>query len=259
MSNYRADAVVLAGGDGSVIDPAVRAKGQVPVLGRPMVEWVVDALIAAETVRDITVVTPTLDGLEHLADKVTHLVINDGSFMENALAGFAQVRGDLHVVWATGDIPALTPEAVDEIVNRTLAAGADFSYPLISREAMEAEFPGSVRSFFKIARGTYTGGNVVVSPAKLADGSLTDLFQEFYDARKSVVKTLRIVGPGFAAKLALGTLDTPAIEKKLSKLFRAPCHALYDPHPSVGADVDKPIDRVVVEEALERRARRQAS
>lgn len=248
-----ADAVVLAGGDGTPVDASSPIKGLVPVLGRPMVEWVVDALRAAGTVRRIVVVLPTDQGLNGLAEKVDAIVVSDGRFIDNALAGFSALDGDLHAVWATGDIPAITPAAIDEIVTRTINAGADFSYPLISEAAMTEQFPGSVRTYFKIAAGTYTGGNVVVTPPTLDPAALSDLFQQFFDARKSPVKTLKIVGAGFAAKLALGKLDTADIERKLSGLFGAPCAAIYDPHPSVGADVDKPIDRVVVEQVLRQR------
>lgn len=247
---FLADAVVLAGGDGTAVDASSPVKGLVPVLGRPMVEWVVDALREAGTVRRIVVVLPTDQGLGGLVDKVDAIVVSDGRFIDNALAGYDALEHDLHAVWATGDIPAITADAIDEVVSRTIDAGADFSYPLISEIAMTEHFPGSVRTYFRLSTGTYTGGNVVVTPPQLDTAALSDLFQRFFDARKSPVKTLKIVGAGFAAKLALGKLDTADIERKLSGLFGAPCAAIYDPHPSVGADVDKPIDRVVVEQVL---------
>ena len=43
----RVDAIVLAGGDGAVIDPNCRFKGLVSISGRPMIEWVVDAMRGA--------------------------------------------------------------------------------------------------------------------------------------------------------------------------------------------------------------------
>jgi NDP-sugar pyrophosphorylase family protein len=59
VTDARVDAMVLAGGEGAVIDPTVRVKGLVRIAGKPMVEWVVDALRAATTVAKIAVVAPT--------------------------------------------------------------------------------------------------------------------------------------------------------------------------------------------------------
>ena len=55
-----------------------------------------------------------------------------------------------------------TPEAIDDFVTQSLAAGAEFSYPLIRAEDMEAQFPGSKRTYVKVAGGRVTGGNLVV-------------------------------------------------------------------------------------------------
>ena len=55
----KVDAMILAGGEGAIIDPTVAIKGLVPVAGKPMIEWVVDALRAADTIAEIAVVVPS--------------------------------------------------------------------------------------------------------------------------------------------------------------------------------------------------------
>ena len=73
------DAVVLAGGDGAVIDPTSRFKGLLPVHGRPMVAWVVDALRASPFVAEVAVVVPTAEDLGAWADTVdkTYIILNN--------------------------------------------------------------------------------------------------------------------------------------------------------------------------------------
>ncbi|MCL4554674.1 MAG: NTP transferase domain-containing protein, partial [Actinobacteria bacterium] len=59
----KVDAVVLAGGAGEVIDPDARFKGLLPIAGKPMVEWVVDALKEAPSIAEVAVVVPTAEDL----------------------------------------------------------------------------------------------------------------------------------------------------------------------------------------------------
>ncbi len=245
----KVDAVVLAGGEGAVIDPTIRIKGLVPVAGKPMVEWVVDALIAAETVGEIAVVVPTAENLGAWADKADKIVVSKGRFMDNAIAGVDSFRNERSVLGATGDLPALTPEAIDDFVIQSMERGADFSYPLVRKEDMLEQFPGSERTFVRIAGGPVTGGNtMVVTPALISRAR--EIGQRFFETRKSPLRMARVVGVPFIFKMAMGTLDPVDVEQKLGEILGGTCAAIYTRHASIGADVDKPLDVVVAERIL---------
>lgn len=246
------DAVILAGGDGAVIDPAVRIKGLVPIAGRPMVEWVVDAMRSAETISDIAVVLPTAENLGPWADKVDKLVVSDGAFIDNVIAGVDSFRNDRSVLVATGDLPALTAEAIDDYVTRSLSAGADFSYPLVSKAAMEEQFPGSKRTYIKLVTGEITGGNMMLLAPSLVRGN-REIGQKLFETRKSALKMARVIGFKFIFKLLSGRLDPTDVEKKMGQLLGGSCSAIYTAHASIGADVDKPVDVVVAERVISRR------
>lgn len=245
----RVDAVVLAGGDGAVIDPSVRIKGIVPIAGKPMVEWVVDALRASDEIAEIAVVVPTAENLGSWADKVDKLVVSDGKFMDNCIAGIDSFRNSRPVLLTTGDLPCLTPEAIDDFVVRSLEAGADFSYPLVRESDMLTQFPGSERTFVRIAGGPVTGGNMMVLTPALA-AQAREVGQRFFDTRKSPLKMARVVGIPFIFKMAIGTLDPHDVEKKLGQVLGGRCAAIYTTHASIGADVDKPVDVIVAERVL---------
>ncbi|PKQ17023.1 MAG: hypothetical protein CVT67_02465 [Actinobacteria bacterium HGW-Actinobacteria-7] len=245
----KVDAVVLAGGDGEVIDPAVHIKGLVPIAGKPMVEWVVDALRAATTVAEIAVVVPTAENLGAWADKVDKLVVSDARFIDNAIAGIDSFRNDRHVLLTTGDLPALTPEAVDDFVTQSLEADADFSYPLVREADVLEQFPGSKRTFVKIVGGPVTGGNMMVLAPALA-ASAREIGQRFFETRKNPLKMAGVVGVPFVVKMALGRLDPTDVERKLGQLLGGKCAAIYTSHASIGADVDKPLDVIVSERVL---------
>ncbi len=245
----KVDAVVLAGGDGAVIDPNSRFKGLLPVAGKPMVEWVVDALRSAHGVAEIAVVVPSAEDLGAWVDKVDKLVVSDGSFIENMLAGIGAFRTDRPVLVTTGDLPALTPEAVDDFIELSLVTGADFTYPLVSKADMLDQFPGSDRSFIRLAEGEYTGGNMMIVNPFLVDQN-RDIGQRLFDTRKSALRMARTIGFRFVAKLVLGRLQIHEVEAKMGEVLGGRGAAVYTTHGSIGADVDKPIDVIVAERVL---------
>jgi molybdopterin-guanine dinucleotide biosynthesis protein A len=249
----KVDAVVLSGGDGAIIDPTVRFKGMVPIAGKPMVEWVVDALRGASSVAEIAVVVSSAEALGPWADRADKIVISDGPFMDNALAGIDAFRNDRSVLVATGDVPALTPEAVDDFVRQSIQAGADFSYPLVRKDDMLEQFPGSERTFVSIKGGPVTGGNMMLITPSLALNA-RDIGQKLFETRKSPVKMAKVVGLPFIFKLMTGRLDPDDVGSKLGELLGGTCSAIYTSHASIGADVDKPIDVVVAERVLYERS-----
>lgn len=245
----KVDAVVLAGGDGAVIDPACRFKGLLPIAGRPMVAWVVDALRASDRVAEVAVVVPSAEDLGVWADAVDKLVVSDGSFFENVMAGVRAFRVDRPVLLTTGDIPALRAEAVDDFVDRSIERGVDFAYPLIRQADMDAQFPGSERTYIKLADGKVTGGNMMIVNPNLVDRNST-VGQRLFDTRKSALQMARVMGFRFVVKLALGRLQVVEVEDKIEELLGGTGAAIYTRHASIGADVDKPVDVVVTERVL---------
>lgn len=249
----RVDAMVLAGGEGEVIDPTVHIKGLVPIAGRPMVEWVVRALRAAESIGEIAVVVPTGESLGSWTELVDHVVISNGSFIDNAIAGASAFNNGRSVLGSTGDLPALTAEAIDDYVERSLATGAEFSYALIRERDMEEQFPGSQRTYVKVAGGAVTGGNMSLISADFLKRN-RQIGQRLFETRKSPVAMARVIGIPFIFKYVTGRLRVDDVEHKMEQLLDAKCAAVYTGYASIGADVDKPIDVVVAERVLYQRS-----
>jgi GTP:adenosylcobinamide-phosphate guanylyltransferase len=248
----KVDAVILAGGDGEVIDPSCRFKGLLPVAGKPLVEWVVDAFASASLINEIAVVIPTAEGLGPWVDSVDKLVVSDGVFMDNVLAGAASFRVDRPVLVATGDIPLVTPEAIDDFVRVSLDSGADFTYPLITRTRMDQEYPSGERTYFRLKTGWHTGGNaMLVNPLLLP--AARHLGQRLFDQRKSPVGVLRIAGIGFVARFVLGQLEPEDLGEKIRQLLGGSGAAVATDHACLAVDVDKPSDLVLVERVLRER------
>lgn len=249
----KVDVVVLAGGDGAVIDPACRFKGLLPIAGKPMVEWVAMAARGALSVAEVAVVVPTAEDLGAWVDTVDKLVVSNGSFIENVVAGVRAFRNDRPVLITTGDLPALTPEAIDDFVARSLETGADFTYPLVRKADVLEQFPGSERTFVRLADGSVTGGNMMlVNPALVERNA--DIGERLFETRKSAVQMARVIGFRFAWKLAIGRLEVHEVEAKIGELLGGSGAAINTSHASIGADVDKPHDVVVAERVLYQRS-----
>lgn len=245
----KVDAVVLAGGDGAVIDPVCRFKGLLPIAGRPMVAWVVDALRSSDAIDGIAVVVPTAEELGAWADSVDKLVVSDRSFIDNLIAGVESFRGERPVLVVTGDLPTLAARDVDDFVAASLASGADFTYPLIPKTDMLAQYPGCERTFLRLKCGSFTGGNMgLVNPALIVRNRETG--QRMFDMRKSPLRLARIIGIRFVAELAAGRLQPADVERKIGELLGGPAAAIVTDRAAIGADVDKPVDVVVAERVL---------
>lgn len=244
------DAIVLAGGDGEALGLTDSVKGFFVIAGKPMLEWVVDALSEAKAIRRIVVVVPDGSHLSaNVRKKLFAIAESDGSFSENMVAGIDATQSDRHIIGVTGDIPTLSPEAIDDFIAKTFERNADFSYPLISKETMEQQFPGSVRTFVKVKGGSFTGGNMMVGSPELAK-KIREIMQTLFETRKSPLKMAKVVGAKFAVKLATGNLVVSEVEDKMAEIFGGPCAAIYTDFASIGADVDKLADVAVAERVL---------
>lgn len=252
MSDVKVDAVILAGGDGEVIDPTQRFKGLVPTAGKPLVEWVVDAFRSAERVGEIAVVIPTAENLGGWVDRVDKLVVSDRDFMDNTIAGAAAFRSDRPVIVATGDIPLLTGAAIDAFIEAGLATGAEFVYPLVRKESVEGAYPGSARTYFRLRAGRFTGGNAMLVDPKLIPAA-RELGQRLFNDRKNAAALVRAAGLGFVVKFVLGRLNPEDLADKIRDLLGGTGAAVIVDDPSIAMDVDKPEDLRLVEPLLRER------
>ena len=164
------DAVVTAGGVPRPDQPLYaltqgKPKAMLPIAGRPMVQWVLDALNAAETVRRIVVVGLGPDAAAGLTSrKEIAFVPNHGSLIANTEAGVKQVLAEdanaKYALVVSADIPALAGAHVDWITRACQETDHEIYYGLLSEADMEKRFPGSKRSYFKLKEGKFCGSDI---------------------------------------------------------------------------------------------------
>ena len=244
-------ALILGGGDAGdplAVSHGVAVKGLVPVAGQPMALHVLRAVRASGRVGRVAYIGPTTPQMDALID----LPLPDrGSLLDNLTAGL-EALGDQpgRALVLTADIPMLTAAQLNDVLDQVAAQpGAGLLYPVVSREACEATFPGVKRTFVRVRDGTFTGGNLFVFAPALV-GQFLPRLRAVLDARKAPLKLAALIGPGVLVRLLTGRLTVRGLEEAVSRLLGVEARAITTPHAAVGTDVDKPADLALAEAYL---------
>ena len=153
----------------------------------------------------------------------------------------------------SSDIPLLTPEAVEDFIERAQKTGADLAYPIIPRSHCERRYPGLKRTYLKTGDGVFTGGNLMLVSRDFI--AKTGRSAGAYAARKQVLKLARMIGIGVLFRVILGqvipqVLRVSVLERAVSRMLGAKVSAVVSAYPEIGEDVDKPSDLAEVRKYL---------
>jgi GTP:adenosylcobinamide-phosphate guanylyltransferase len=233
------DALVLAGGRP---DPALRQgvpnKAFVPLCGHPMVEFVLQALRAATSIRRIALVGPDpLPGI--IASHADLTIAERGGLLENVAAGLAAIGGGTPVLAAAADIPLLTPGTVDAFVEAASALGAEVVYGVVRQEDVRHELSGARKTFVRLREGTFTGGSLILLDPR-AFARARAAIDRAVRARKHPWELARMFGLRTLLGLLTGTLQIPELERRAFLLTGLRARALICRTPEIALDVDTP-------------------
>jgi len=232
---------VLAGGIAGKEDRlGAGTKALVPVAGRPMVAWVLQALRRSGGLRRLVLVGP--EELAGVAEEEKIPLVPAGrTAVESALNGAGALPGAEWLLLVTADIPMLTPEAVLDFLDRCRETSADLYYPIVTRRESETAYPGVKRTYVSLKEGTFTGGNMALFRAD-ALPKCARRGQKLVALRKSPLALGWQIGPFFILKFLLRRLSLAEAERRFSELLGVRGKAVITPYPEIGVDVDKPTD-----------------
>lgn len=219
----------------------------VPIAGRPMAAWVIDALKESGACERIAVVGPE-ELWQYLRPEDAVTVPSD-SLIENVRRGARSTSMQHPLLIATGDIPMLTAESVKAFVAKAQEAPAEFHYPVISKEDVERRFPGNRRTYVRLRDGTFTGGNIVLLDPGSAKRAIA-VAEELVALRKKPWRLALKVGMYFMVRLLLGRATVAEAEMRFSRLLGVKAKAIPLPYAEIGVDVDHPGDVPFCERVL---------
>lgn len=248
-------AIVLAGraNDARLKDASPEPwEGLIEIGCRPMVAWVLDALLGCRQVGHIVMVAPKAPFSTFASDRVT-LVEPPGPMIENALAGVRACPPGEFVLVSTSDIPFVNPGIVERFLKQCSEREGDFYYPVASKQSTEKRFPGVKRTYVTIREGTFTGGNMFLVRRSKVD-TIADKVGKWIEYRKNPAKQAGLLGWMFVIKLLLGILSIPELERSISNYLGCRGRAVISNDPEIGTDVDKPSDLELARREIKRPA-----
>ncbi|MCE7742894.1 MAG: NTP transferase domain-containing protein [Candidatus Heimdallarchaeota archaeon] len=136
-----------------VLDPEKRYKSkcQLDMLGKPIIQWVVDELQKSEYVDQIYVLGLGEEDLQLEGDLEYILVDYDAEVFDKIKAGFDYLKSidkyNEMAVMCGADIPAVTVESIDEFLKEASEKQHyDFVWGVVPEEVAAAEFPDHGRT-----------------------------------------------------------------------------------------------------------------
>jgi MobA-like NTP transferase domain len=260
------DAIVSAGGIPLPEEPLYpytsgHPKAMLDIAGKPMVQWVLDAVSEAKTVENVILVGLTeKSGLT--CAKPMYCVPNHGKMVDNLRAGAEKVREinpqAEYILFVSSDIPTINGEMVDWVVNTAMQTKEDIYYNIIPREVMDKRFPGSKRTWTKLKDIEVCGGDMNVGRLSLILGEGNDLWDRITDARKSPAKQAALIGLNTVIPLLFGQLTLKKAEENIMKRLGITGRAVVCPYAEVGMDIDKPNQLEMLRADLEKRLKKEA-
>jgi GTP:adenosylcobinamide-phosphate guanylyltransferase len=240
-------AIITAGGipqPGEPLYPYTQggSKALLDICGKPMIQWVVDAICTAQKIEKVIIVGLSPQEGVH-GDKVVDFLPNQGTMMQNLRAGMLKILEidpqARHTLVASSDIPAITPEMVDWEIETTSRTDLDAYYTIISKEVMEKRFPNSRRSYTRLKDLQVCGGDMNVIRTMTASGN-DQLWERIIAARKNAFKQASLIGYDTLLLLLLRRIDLPHAVERVTRRLNLSAEALLSPYAEIGMDVDKP-------------------
>ncbi len=253
------DAIVTAGGIPLPEDPLYPytngdCKALVDVAGKPMIQWVLDALGNAKHVDNVIII-----GLSSKSDvtckKPLYFISNQGRMLANVVAG---VNKSLelnpkaeYVLVASSDIPGINAEMVDWLIETCMETRDDIYYGVVPREVMETRYPSSKRTYTKLKDMQLCGADMHIAHVSMAIEHI-DMWEELIGNRKAPLKQAATIGFGTLFRVATRSITVDELVAVITKRIGITGRPIIWEHAEPGMDVDKPHQLDLIREDLEK-------
>ncbi|MCL6679710.1 nucleotidyltransferase family protein [Sphingomonas sp. RG327] len=250
-------AVVLAGSrPGS--DPLAAAfgtdlKALVPVGGKPMVRWPVEALLASPRFSRVLVLAQEP---ERIAEALpAHPKLSVEKSLGSIAATLERMCFDPTLEWplfvTTADHVLLDHGMIDEFCD--LGELADIAIGVVERENLMARLPRSQRTWIRFRSGAYSGANMFLLSGKKVLPAL-EVWRSIEQDRKKAWSLLWALGPLTFVGAALRLRTIHQTLDRIGERLGAKIEAVDLSDPLAAVDVDKLADHGLVEQLLKERS-----
>ena len=259
MQHGRWRAVILAAGRGPN-DPMAEAFGiahkcALPIAGKPMLAWVIEALAGAD------LQTPFVVSIDDRSAAIVaagsnaakiRILPSGTSAPASAIAGILDL-GTYPVLITTGDHPLLTPPMIRHFLDAAEANGTDVLAGLATKETIAANYPETRRTYFNLG-GTRVSGCNLFAVMNARGLRMLEAWQELEKNRKKPWKLVAAFGVAPLFHFMAGSLTPDRAFSLMSKKLGIKVAPVFMPFAEAAIDVDKPSDHQLAEQILQRRS-----
>jgi GTP:adenosylcobinamide-phosphate guanylyltransferase len=241
------DAIVTAGGIPQPKDPLYpysngNSKALIDVAGKPMIQWVLDALSESKKVDNVIIIgLSPKSGLT--CKKPLHYISNQGRMLSNIVTGVNKSlelqKKNEYVLIVSSDIPSLKGEMVDWLVTTAMKTKDDIYYGVCPREVMEARFPTSNRTYTKLSDMEVCGADVNIIHVNQVTQHL-DTWEALIGNRKSPLRQAGVIGLDTLYQLWRRQFTLQALVERASERIGIKGRAIVWDRAEPCMDVDKP-------------------
>jgi len=255
------DAIVLAGGEVAIDDPLFPESPEghrslIDIHGKPMLQWVIDALSASDSVDEIFVI-----GLKSeyplMTTKPLSFLPDEGDIFSNIRSGVCH-SSNRHsnpskCFISSADIPALRSDMVDWLAGCVEENPIPhLYYSVIPQTLMEQQFPNAGRSYVRFKDGAVCGGDLNVIDSDFFTNERT-IWKALTQARKHPLRQAALLGFDSLILAAFHMITLEKAVRKICKRLSLEGTALVSPYAEIGMDADKPQQLEILRRSLERR------
>jgi NDP-sugar pyrophosphorylase family protein len=256
------DALLTAGGipqPDELLYPFTQGKpkAMLDILGKPMVQWVLDALSGSRLVENVVLIGLTEESGVNCQKPLT-FIPNRDSMIENILGGIHKVLeinpAATRVLMVSSDIPAITPEMVDWEVHNSMESDVDLCYNVVTRQVIEARYPSSRRTFTRLKGLEVCGGDMHVIQTSVASMN-PEIWERLIASRKNPLKQAAILGFDTLILMLLRLITLDQAVTRVSARLDMTGQAFICPFAEIAMDVDKPNQLELMRADLARQGR----
>ncbi|MBC7878883.1 MAG: nucleotidyltransferase family protein [Anaerolineales bacterium] len=260
------DAIVTAGGIPHPGDPLYtysngNSKALIDIAGKPMIQWVLDALSDSKKVDNVIVIgLSSKSGLT--CKKPLHYVSNQGRMLANIVTGVKKSielnKKSEYVLIVSSDIPTIKGEMVDWLINTAMQTKDDLYYGVCPREVMEARFPTSHRTYTKLKDMEVCGADVNIFHVNQVTQNL-DTWEALIGNRKSPLRQAAVIGWDTLFQLFTRQITLQGLAERASERIGIKGRAIIWSQAEPCMDIDKPHQLELMREDFASRQRKTGS
>lgn len=242
------DVIVPAGGTperGDPLYPITQGgyKAMLDIAGKPMIQWVLDALSNAPSVERVAVVgLPPITALD--CEKPLIMLPDSGDMVANVRTAAEELSktgtGAAKALVISTDLPAITAEMIEWLVARVEESDHDLYGFVIERKVMEALDRDEHRTFAHLKDIEVCPADVAGLKTEFADRAEHPLWRQLAEARKSPMRQAAILGYDVLFLLTLRQQSIAEAETSVNRRLGVDGHITLCPYPELAMDVDRP-------------------